>query len=318
MHTQEQKMNKLASHSSRVFIALFVCLTAWSEDACAQHRNSPRPVMPPQMPAMMAHMPALNMPMAHMPALNMPMAHMPALNMPMAHMPAAKMGSSGSLLGAGNRPATLAAELRQLYAAYNPLTQAYLGTGYGLGGYGLGGYGLGGYGLGGYGLPAGYGAGGYSAGYTAAGGYGSGGGNGGGGGGYGGGGGGYGSSGQASNAYAYPAPASPAYPAPSASTSSMDIFGLPTQAGRLNWPLGLRVLPPATKTAALRRQIESVLLLDQGQVSGGAVDVATLATDQLRKLLRQQRDRGVLAGQTIDDAADFLDRLELSLTALRR
>jgi hypothetical protein len=293
MSAQEQTMYPLANHRSRMCIAVLIGLTAWPVSAHAQHRTSQRPVMTPQMPMMMPHM--------------------PAMNIPMSHMPPVQMGSSGSFLGTGNRPATLAAELRRLslYSAYNRLNQAYLGTGYGSGVYGL---------------PAGYRAGAYGTGYPSAGGYGSGGGysgsgaggaSGGGNGGYGGGGG-YGPSSQASNPYAYSAPANVANPTLSASGSALDSLGVPTEAGRLSWPLGLRVLPPAVKSAALRRQIESVLQLDQGQMSVGAADAAALATEQLRALLHQQRERGVLPGQTIRDAAEFLDRLELSLTALRR
>jgi hypothetical protein len=239
------------------------------------------------------------------PQMPMMMPHMPVMNIPMSQMPPAQMGFSGSFLGTGNRPTALAAELRQLslYSAYNRLNQAYLGTGYGSGIYGQ---------------PAGNGAGAYGAGYPSAGGYGSGGGGNGGYGGGNGGGGGYGPSSQPSNPYAYSAPANVANPALSASGSALDTLGVPTEAGRLSWPLGLRVLPPAVNSSALRRQIESVLRLDQGQMSAGAADAAALATDQLRTLLHQQRERGVLPGRTIRDAAEFLDRLEVSLTALRR
>ena len=37
------------------------------------------------------------------------------------------------------------------------------------------------------------------------------------------------------------------------------LFGLPAENGRVQWPLGLRILPPGNETKALRDQLELVL-----------------------------------------------------------
>jgi hypothetical protein len=91
----------------------------------------------------------------------------------------------------------------------------------------------------------------------------------------------------------------------------------------LHWPLGLRILPPAPRAQALRRQIEALLQSDaassaDGRISPGAVELATDATEQLRDLLRHRQGSGVMAERTYRDALEYLDRLEVSLLTLER
>jgi hypothetical protein len=107
------------------------------------------------------------------------------------------------------------------------------------------------------------------------------------------------------------------------SSTTLDVLGLPTVGGRLSWPLGLRVVAPAAKAQVLRRQIDAVLTLAAapsagGQLSSGAVELATSAAEQLRTLLRQKQGSAVMAERTYRDATAFLDRLQVSLLALKR
>jgi hypothetical protein len=178
----------------------------------------------------------------------------------------------------------------------------------------------------------GYGSGGYG---------GGGGGYGGGGGGYGGGGGGYGgggsSSGMSSSGYggssqAYGSPSPyPGYGSYGSQPSTeshghsglQDFLGLPHEQGHLSWPLGLRVLPPASRATELRQQVESLVQLAaaqaaQGNVSSSTVELATDATQQLRELLKKAQGNVALAERTRSDARQFLNRLESALLALRR
>ncbi len=141
------------------------------------------------------------------------------------------------------------------------------------------------------------------------------------GGGYGmGSGGGYGSGGTQSNpSNPYTIPTSTA--GPQAASPLDDTLGVPTSGGRLSWPLGLRVLPPTA--VALRRQIDGIVQLAaapsaNGQLSPGAVELATDAAEQLRSMLRLKQGSPVMAESTYRDATEFLDRLEVSLLALKR
>ena len=82
-------------------------------------------------------------------------------------------------------------------------------------------------------------------------------------------------------------------------------------------------MPPGPQAQALRRQIEALLQNDaassaDGRISPGAVELATDAAEQLRDLLRRKQGSGVMAERTYRDAMDFLDRLEVSLLALKR
>ena len=137
-------------------------------------------------------------------------------------------------------------------------------------------------------------------------------------GGYGSSSGGYGSS--SPQSYPYAIPASTAVQ--DASSPLINALGLPVAGGRMSWPLGLRVLTPATKAEALRRQLDGIIQLaassNNGQLTPGAFELATDAAAQLRSMLRQKQGSAAMAESTYRDATDFLDRLEVALLALKR
>src|SRR5438445_8728759 len=75
------------------------------------------------------------------------------------------------------------------------------------------------------------------------------------------------------------------------SSNVLTAFGVPNQEGRIEWPLGLRVLPPAAETNALRVQIDTLagMILGQkttyGQVDASFVEAMNRALDQMRRQL---------------------------------
>jgi hypothetical protein len=154
--------------------------------------------------------------------------------------------------------------------------------------------------------------------------YGSG--SGGGGGGYGGGGGGgYGGGGQGNygGGSQQTVPASYTIKPPTPAGADLSVFsalGLPSEHGRLTWPLGLRVLAPAAESQKLRDQIESLLPVMASQAPGGqgqsgTAAEATRAVSDLRKLLRNGGG-AAMASFTLDEAEHFLDKLGRVLKGL--
>ena len=192
---------------------------------------------------------------------------------------------------------------------YSPLTST-LGNGSGL--FANTGWGSGGASNGGGSTGSGYGGGGY------------------GGGGYGGGGstsqpsssgygsssGGYGSSSTPFNPYAIPASTA----GQEASSPLINALGLPVAGGRVSWPLGLRVLTPAAKTEALRRQLDGLVQLAASSSNGQADPAApSTATDvPPRNSGASCQKQGSAAMSTHRDAMDFLDRIETAFLALKR
>jgi hypothetical protein len=117
-----------------------------------------------------------------------------------------------------------------------------------------------------------------------------------------------------------------AYVAPTTSTDEsagtiLDALGVPTKNGHLSWPLGLRIVAPAPTAAALRQQIDGILQLaatqPSGKLSAGDVELATSAAEQLRGLLKKNSGSVAMAESTYRDANRFLDRLEVSLLAMK-
>jgi hypothetical protein len=165
-----------------------------------------------------------------------------------------------------------------------------------------------------------------STGASAANGYGAAGGSSGGGAGYGSGSGGsasgdYGSATGSANPYLSPGSlgSTSSYGATSASYlgGSLDGLGLPTEGGRLNWPLGLRMLAPATKAQALRQQLEGLLRTTASQSAYRTAQPATLAeatrvSAELRILLRQSGSVA-MADHTLREARHFLDLVDTAL-----
>ena len=99
------------------------------------------------------------------------------------------------------------------------------------------------------------------------------------------------------------------------------LFGLPAENGRVRWPVGLRSLPPANETRALRQQLELVLYVvatqaAEGQANRVFTDFGLQAVRDLRQLLR--RDGGDLSDRRYREAVRFLDRAERGFTRINR
>jgi hypothetical protein len=99
------------------------------------------------------------------------------------------------------------------------------------------------------------------------------------------------------------------------------LFGLPSENGRVQWPLGLRVLAPADETKALREQLEVVLYFvatqaAAGQVNRSFVNFGLQAVRELRRLLRPRA--GTIATFTYTEAMRFLDRAERGLIQIKK
>src|SRR5262245_27520003 len=99
------------------------------------------------------------------------------------------------------------------------------------------------------------------------------------------------------------------------------LFGLPAEKGRVQWPLGLRILPPDNETKAFRDQLELVLYFvatqaAEGKVNHAFIDLGLQAVHDLRERLRPFRWR--MASFTYTEAMRFLDRAERGLTRIKR
>jgi len=89
---------------------------------------------------------------------------------------------------------------------------------------------------------------------------------------------------------------------------------------QIDWPLGLRVLPPEARE--LRLQVEGLLQVAENQSTTGKVDPkiidqTVVATRKLRGLLGELAARDRVAPNTIAEARDFLDRLQDGLRMLQ-
>jgi hypothetical protein len=98
------------------------------------------------------------------------------------------------------------------------------------------------------------------------------------------------------------------------------LFGLPAENGRLQWPLGLRILP-TDETKALCEQLELVLYLvatqaAEGRVNRVLIDLGLQAMCDLRQLLRLRES--TMYPVTYTEAMRFLDRAERGLTKIKR
>src|SRR5262245_21623211 len=105
-----------------------------------------------------------------------------------------------------------------------------------------------------------------------------------------------------------------------ASIAASTLFGVPAQAGQLQWPLGLLTLPPAAETKALRQQLDLVLPFvatqaAAGQVNRAFIDEGLEAVRAFRQLLRPCE--GAMADVTYTDAMRFLDRAERGLMKMK-
>jgi hypothetical protein len=113
---------------------------------------------------------------------------------------------------------------------------------------------------------------------------------------------------------------SPAYSSPIARPGAQTPLSVPLEVGPLQWPLGLRILAPATKTKTLRDTLDVLVPLVAAQAALGQptpsqLEQALEAVRDFRKLLRPRE--GTMAEVTYTDSMRFLDRLERGLTALQ-
>jgi hypothetical protein len=88
----------------------------------------------------------------------------------------------------------------------------------------------------------------------------------------------------------------------------------------VQWPLGLRLLPPGSETKALRDQLELSLYFAatqaaEGQVNGAFTDLGLEAVRDLRQLLRPRA--GAMPANTYMEAMRFLDRTEHGLAKIK-
>jgi hypothetical protein len=108
--------------------------------------------------------------------------------------------------------------------------------------------------------------------------------------------------------------------AASGAAAILENFGVLTQDGKPAWPLGLRILAPASEARALRRRVNALLENASAQAGGaagqGAACEAGRAVALLRALLIDQQDG--MAEATFDQAARFLKKLQGALKALQR
>ena len=98
------------------------------------------------------------------------------------------------------------------------------------------------------------------------------------------------------------------------------LFGLPAEKGRLQWPLGLQILP-SNETKPLREQLELVLYYvatqaAEGKVNRVFIEFGLQAVRDLRQLLRPRES--TMHAVTYVEAMRFLDRAERGLTQIKR
>jgi hypothetical protein len=146
--------------------------------------------------------------------------------------------------------------------------------GYGRGNYGMGGYGMGNYSMGNYGM-SGYGMNDY---------------------------------GMAGSGYPQYATMQSQGPGQYATASP----ALDSQGG-IDWPLGLRIMPPWPESQEVREQLDKLLRQVAKQAESGSVDpkVAELAGRQVRRLRRMLDDAETrIPSRTADESRRFLKNLE--------
>jgi hypothetical protein len=105
-------------------------------------------------------------------------------------------------------------------------------------------------------------------------------------------------------------------PQPSLRTTPKGLAGLFVGDGTLDWPLGLRILPPAEETQVLRKEIETFLRaalkgLGSGKAPASALKEARLDIARFQRLLTRHADRLPVSGYTVTEAKRYLRRLQL-------
>jgi len=101
--------------------------------------------------------------------------------------------------------------------------------------------------------------------------------------------------------------------------AAASLFGLPAANGRVQWPMGLSILP-TNEAKPLCDQLEVVLYYVATQAAEGKVnplfiDFGLQAVDDLRQLLKPRELR--MTEATYAEAVRFLDRAERGLTKIK-
>jgi hypothetical protein len=109
---------------------------------------------------------------------------------------------------------------------------------------------------------------------------------------------------------------------PSPRGTRKGLAGLFDGDGALDWPLGLRILPPAEETAALRQEVETFLRaalkgLGSGNAPASALKEARRDIARLQGLLHRYADRLPGSRHTVREARRYLRRLELFAKGLK-
>jgi hypothetical protein len=104
-------------------------------------------------------------------------------------------------------------------------------------------------------------------------------------------------------------------------TNALEVLGVPTRSGKLDWPLGLRILPPGEEVEPLRRQIDSLVkkaaeYSAEGRPDPRLTEEARQAVDELRGLLHGKKTRFDVL-YTYEEADRFLTRLAAGLKTLQ-
>src|SRR5207245_762104 len=103
-------------------------------------------------------------------------------------------------------------------------------------------------------------------------------------------------------------------------TNALAALGVPTKGGQVDWPLGLRILPPSEKAGELRQQLDGLLQLaashGDSQVNPHLVEASRVAVEELHELLRSKKS-AYLAQHTYNEADRFLEKLADALKLLQ-
>ena len=99
------------------------------------------------------------------------------------------------------------------------------------------------------------------------------------------------------------------------------LAGLTNAEGKLAWPLGLRVLPPAAETDPLRDKISTEVLetldrAEDGKASRASVQQVARDINHFEALLNERAGDVPLTDQAVSDARRFLRNLKERITSL--
>jgi hypothetical protein len=107
----------------------------------------------------------------------------------------------------------------------------------------------------------------------------------------------------------------------SQNTPRKGLAGLFSGEGTLDWPLGLRILPPVEETEALRQEVETFLRaalkgLGSGKAPASALNEARRDIARLQRLLARRADQLPVSDHAVTEARRYLRRLQLFAAGL--